>query len=216
MDRVLAALLALLVAGVSACSGEDGAEPATDGRVLVDGSSIVVVAAGDPDDPPVVFLHGAAYTHADWIELGSLEAVASGGGYAVAVDLPGAGGSDTWAGDRAEFLSRLLAALGLGPAVVVAPSASGTYALPHLLAHPDEVAGLVPVAPSGATDFAWPDDAPPPPPVVAVWGDGDRPATGEAMVARIPGARLEILPDAGHAAYLDQPDRFHEILLALL
>jgi 3-oxoadipate enol-lactonase len=37
-----------------------------------------------------------------------------------------------------------------------------------------------------------------------------------AMAAAIPGARLEVLPDAAHLAHLEQSDRFHAALDAFL
>jgi pimeloyl-ACP methyl ester carboxylesterase len=36
------------------------------------------------------------------------------------------------------------------------------------------------------------------------------------MAAKIPGARLEVIPDAGHAANLDNPDNFNRVLRGFL
>jgi pimeloyl-ACP methyl ester carboxylesterase len=36
------------------------------------------------------------------------------------------------------------------------------------------------------------------------------------MQTKIPGARLEIIPDAGHAANMDQPEAFNRVLLEFL
>ena len=56
-------------------------------------------------------------------------------------------------------------------------------------------------------------------PVLALWGQHDHivpPAHADALVAEAPQARKVILADARHAAYLDDPDGFHEALLQFL
>jgi 3-oxoadipate enol-lactonase len=50
-------------------------------------------------------------------------------------------------------------------------------------------------------------------PTLVLVGEHDRPtppALSEALAAGIPGARLEMLPGAGHIANLDQPERFNQ------
>jgi pimeloyl-ACP methyl ester carboxylesterase len=51
-------------------------------------------------------------------------------------------------------------------------------------------------------------------PTLIVVGDRDQPflAPCEYMAKKIPGARLEVIPDAGHAANLDQPAHFNRVL----
>jgi len=39
---------------------------------------------------------------------------------------------------------------------------------------------------------------------------------GEVMAARLPDARHHVIPEAGHCLNLEQPDRFHELLLDFL
>lgn len=55
-------------------------------------------------------------------------------------------------------------------------------------------------------------------PTLVIVGANDEPFLGasEYMAARIPGARLEVIPDAGHAANIDQPDAFNGVLLKFL
>jgi pimeloyl-ACP methyl ester carboxylesterase len=36
------------------------------------------------------------------------------------------------------------------------------------------------------------------------------------MQSKIPGARLEVVSDAGHAANMDQPEAFNRVLLEIL
>jgi pimeloyl-ACP methyl ester carboxylesterase len=52
-------------------------------------------------------------------------------------------------------------------------------------------------------------------PVLVVWGAADRigdPAVGEAYAELIPGARLEIISDAGHLPQIETPSRLTELV----
>jgi pimeloyl-ACP methyl ester carboxylesterase len=56
-------------------------------------------------------------------------------------------------------------------------------------------------------------------PVLIVQGHHDRartPEHGAAMQARIPGARLAVVEDAGHTPQLEQPEAFHRLALPFL
>lgn len=52
-------------------------------------------------------------------------------------------------------------------------------------------------------------------PVLVVWGAADRigdPEVGEAYVELVPGARLEVIPDAGHLPQIETPSRLSELV----
>lgn len=55
-------------------------------------------------------------------------------------------------------------------------------------------------------------------PTLVIVGDRDEPFLGAAnyMTKKIPGARLEIIEDAGHASNIDQPEAFNAVLLDFL
>jgi pimeloyl-ACP methyl ester carboxylesterase len=55
-------------------------------------------------------------------------------------------------------------------------------------------------------------------PTLIVVGDQDQPflAPCEYMAKKIPGARLAVIPNAGHAANLDQPEPFNRVLVEFL
>jgi pimeloyl-ACP methyl ester carboxylesterase len=55
-------------------------------------------------------------------------------------------------------------------------------------------------------------------PTLIIVGDRDTPfmAPSEYMAKKIPGARLEVIADAGHASNLDQPEAFNRVLLDFL
>jgi pimeloyl-ACP methyl ester carboxylesterase len=52
-------------------------------------------------------------------------------------------------------------------------------------------------------------------PTLIIVGERDEPYQDASryMQTKIPGARLEIIPDAGHAANMDQPEAFNRVLL---
>lgn len=234
--RVLGALAMLVVLScTAACTGSaesstsDGSaddSSMVEGTVEVGGGSITVVemaATTDAaiDDAAVLFLHGAAFTSQTWVDNGILATVGAAGHRSVAIDLPGSGSSDDVDLDDEEFLAALFVALDLDPAstVVVSPSMSGIFSLPALR-DPffADLAGYVPVAPSGAGSFA--DDGPPvEAPALLVWGDGDGsdPAgAAERLREGFVDAEVVIIDDAGHAAYQQQPEAFTSALLAFV
>jgi pimeloyl-ACP methyl ester carboxylesterase len=52
-------------------------------------------------------------------------------------------------------------------------------------------------------------------PTLVIWGEADPwipAARGAELAQRIPGARLEILPNAGHLVQEDQPDELARLL----
>jgi len=55
-------------------------------------------------------------------------------------------------------------------------------------------------------------------PTLVVVGANDEPflKASDYMAAKIPGAKKVVIPDAGHAANIDQPEKFNETVLAFL
>ncbi len=192
-------------------------------EVEIGGGDIVVVDIPAPGvgGVTVLFLHGAAFSSQTWIDNGILGAVAEAGHRTVAVDLPGFGGSDRVDVDEEDFLTKLFETLELAPgsAVIVSPSMSGIFSLPALR-DPffADLAGFVPVAPSGAATFAD-DGVAVDVPALLVWGDrdGSEPrAAAERLGEGFVTSEVLILPDAGHAAYQDQPDLFTDAMLRFI
>ena len=105
---------------------------------------------------PVLLLHGASFNADTWDALGTLKLLSAAGYDVAALDLPGASGGGTTPDGRVALPRRgalLVGALDAlrwdGPAHVVAPSASGRFALPLLLRAPERVASFVPIAAVG-------------------------------------------------------------------
>ena len=183
--------------------------------VKVDGQSIHGRAAGPKSGAPVLLLHGAAFDSATWEKLGTLAVLAGAGFHAVAVDLPGFGASKKAHADPDSFLEKLLPALGIARPVIVSPSMSGRFSFPFVLAHPDQVAGFVPVAPVGAVEYAKRLHASPVPALV-VWGERDAifpVSQAKPLADAFSDGRVLVLPGARHPAYLDQSELFHRELV---
>ncbi len=182
--------------------------------VHVEGNEVHYLEAGAGADC-VLFLHGAAFRATTWKDLGSLELVASRGYRAVAVDLPGFGDTPANDLDPAAFLLGFLDAAGIEKPIVVSPSMSGRFSLPLVAGHADALAGFVPVAPVGIDRFG-PELGGAELPALVLWGDRDHlipPADAERLAGFLPRAEAALIADADHACYLDQPERFHELLL---
>ena len=165
----------------------------------------------------VLLLHGARYSSTTWKDLGTLNVLSDAGVRAIAVDLP-AHGSSGQRIDRetdADFMSALLTELGLRHTVLVTPSMSGKYGLPLLFDYPELLTGFVPIAPVGATNifsdvYEQVDGLP----TLVIWGQNDRAGRVQSTaLMAIPGAKELMIPNAGHACYLEATDMFHENLV---
>ncbi|MEM9380098.1 MAG: alpha/beta fold hydrolase [Planctomycetota bacterium] len=185
-------------------------------RVDVLDVPVRALRAGPSDGAPLLLLHGAAFSSETWRDFGTLDRCAAAGLRVCAVDLPGYGATPSGGGaDRGAFLAALVDALGLDRPVVVAPSMSGTYALPLALDHADRCGGFVPVAPAmGASHRERLGEVAVP--TLVVWGTEDRllpVSEAHGMQSAIPGAELLLLEGARHPAYLDRTEVFHERLV---
>jgi pimeloyl-ACP methyl ester carboxylesterase len=214
------ALMALVLVGfVPARAGAKEAEIMTAAVVPFDveseGQTIHGLAAGEKSGATVLLLHGAAFDSDTWKQLGTLVALAGAGFRAVAVDLPGFGGSKDARGEPAHFLENLLTALQLDRPVIVSPSMSSRFSFPYVIAHPQGVAGFVAVAPAGAPEFAARVRGSSVPALV-VWGERDSVfpiSQARPLADAFADGRVLVLPGARHPAYLDQPDLFHRALV---
>src|SRR5262245_5094677 len=162
-----------------------------------------------------LLLHAPRFSAQTWQDLGTLERLAGAGFHALAIDWPGFGATPAWGAepDPSTLIASVCDELHAERVVLVAPSMSGRFAFAFLAASAPRVAGLVAIAPAGADGYS-PGDASPP--TLLLWGERDETlpvAQGRALAARLPGARLEVFPGASHPCYLDQPERFHSLLL---
>lgn len=189
----------------------------------------------DNTKPTIVLFHGNAFSLDNWKQTKTLDALAKEGYPVYAVDLPVGEGSKSDRIDQRRFqkyrdlvpmIERIFAGLGIGSSqnlVIVGPSLGGGFAVAYALANPKQVAALVLVAP--ALHMLGPEDEDKVPellqmPVLLVWGDGDTfirvDEYGRSLKQQLAHSKLVILKGAGHAAYLDKPGEFNEILMDFL
>jgi pimeloyl-ACP methyl ester carboxylesterase len=128
----------------------------------VNGVEICVATAGDPGDPAIVLIAGAA-SSMDWWPNGFVDRLVSAGRYVIRYDTRDTGQSETYPPGRPGYtMSDLVAdavgvldALDVASAVFVGISMGGAVAQVVAGRHPDRVDSLVliatsPVAPTGA------------------------------------------------------------------
>lgn len=203
-------------AGAGAGAGEPGAAHAAARGLFLDlpDGRVNGLETGPADGPVVLLLHGAKYTARTWEEIGTLAALADAGYHAVAIDWPGYGTSPAILRfTPGVLLADVVAELGGTPVMLVAPSMSGRFAFDLIRRDPRLLAGFVPIAPVGITDerFMGVEF-----PTLILWGESDDVLPvieARTLEALFPGCYLEYFKAGSHACYLDDPARFHDLLL---
>jgi pimeloyl-ACP methyl ester carboxylesterase len=193
----------------------------TQHTITIQSSQIHYLEAGArvAGTPSVLLLHGARFSSQTWAELGTLEVLARAGHHVVALDLPGFGESTGEPpADRSEFLDLLLGELDIHTVALLAPSMSGSYAIPFLLEHPERVSHFLPVAPVSIMDNLERLRAVDVP-TLALWGGNDQVVPveiGRALASAMPNAELRIFAGAPHPCYLEATMEFHDAVLDFL
>ncbi|GAX74228.1 hypothetical protein CEUSTIGMA_g1677.t1 [Chlamydomonas eustigma] len=173
------------------------------------------------DVPVVVFLHGAKYTSKNWVDLGTLKLLQSNGFRTAAIDLPGYGKTRKLPyldnNMRAEFLKTVFEFLGRGSnltsigAALVSPSMSGKWAIPFLDRYGVMLKGWVPVAPVGVMQWGGPwEYTHKRVQLLAVYGEQDEmKEEADDLLKLFSTSNKVIIPDAGHACYMEKTEAFH-------
>lgn len=200
-----------------------------DNRVNVDGLSIRYWKS-EASKGPVVFFHGNAFSLDNWKSIGTLDLLTENGYAVFAIDLPIGKGSKSDKIDEFKnysqvvpWIEKIFGALGVKTHLaIVGPSMGGGAALSFALAHPEMISALVLVAPALGNMRSEERDKIPDleMPVLLLWGDKDNVfPPGEyarPLKEEFRRAKLLFISDAGHAAYLDKPQEFNEIVLDFL
>ena len=131
--------------------------------LAVDGVRLRAIEAGPPDGEPVCCIHGVGGWAENWRE--TLAALSAAGYRAIAIDLPGFGGSESVRRARyfrgtdalyARIIRGVLDALALREAHVVGHSLGGAVAYMGTVSAPDRVRSLTLVAPGGlGLELPW-------------------------------------------------------------
>ncbi|XP_061189200.1 putative protein-lysine deacylase ABHD14B [Saccostrea echinata] len=195
---------------------------------LKDGKSVDIVVreviptlgVGD-----ILFLHGQAFSSKDWEKIDTLTIFSALGYHPVAVDLPEGAKTEsekTDVGDKGVFLEKLISTLKLTAPVIVSPSMSGGYSLPYLFKDPSTVQkrsrGFVPVAPVHTEDYKAEEYKSLHIPTAIVYGENDQTIgpVSTRNLKNLPNSELHEIKGAGHPAWINKPDEFHDILYKFL
>lgn len=165
----------------------------------------------------VLLLHGARFSSLDWKKIGTEEIIKDAGFTPVAVDLKK---DALWAESPEKWMKAKMEELeATGKVVVVSPSMSGRGALPYVIANSASVLGFVPIAPSDPfPEHKLGQFHNIKTQTLILFGATDE--RGKAVSKTLEGVfdnhRVVEIEEAGHACYLDQPEKFHEELQKFL
>ena len=177
---------------------------------LAQHGTVSYLHAGPPSsDRLVIFLHGAVFSARTWQVVGTLDALADAGVRSVALELPGS--AHRLSGSRQSTAHQRTLLGAFVRVLVMAASKGGMVGSPFVFEHPEQAAGYVSVAalldmPSGANTSSVP--------ALVIWAALDSPSRSEATMRDFASAHRVILPEAPHPAYLKEPARFSELVLA--
>ena len=172
----------------------------------------------------VVLLHGQQFSSENWDNIGTLKALAVKGYKAIAVDLPGHGHSESVKAPSDEdgkikFVSNLIEKLDVDRPVLVAPSMSGSYALPFVMDKDlrKKLRGFIPVAPGAVAKYKEDKLTGLDLPTLIVYGELDthfEPFV--ALMKNIPKSEVFMMEKAKHPCYLDNPEEFNNRVIEFL
>jgi len=187
-------------------------------NIDIDGCAIHLLEAGEPAGREVVLLHGLKFQASTWQQTGTLATLAEAGCRAVALDMPGFGGSPACDTAQEQVLSGVIRTETAGRPVLLGPSMGGRTALEFAISHPEQISALILV---GAVGVEENRDrlASIKVPALIIWGSEDQIsplANSDTLLTEIPDARRVIIESAPHPCYLDQPDLFHRAVLDFL
>mmetsp|Transcript_3869 Transcript_3869/g.5200 ORF Transcript_3869/g.5200 Transcript_3869/m.5200 type:complete len:263 (+) Transcript_3869:2103-2891(+) len=184
-----------------------------------------MVKDGDPNSQAIILLHGMAFSSQVWKRIGTYSELSNSGYFVVGVDLPGKG--QTKCSDKSfenkyeDFLAHLISALQLKTKpLIVAPSWSGRFVEGYLLekfnADNPEISGIVWVAPALSAKDRLKQLFPRLSiPFLIVYGEKDGMGKrSESLLTKNPNHLVKVIPKGSHPCYLDDPDLFHNSVLA--
>jgi abhydrolase domain-containing protein 14 len=184
--------------------------------VTVNGSKIRYLQKGT--GKAFTLMHGMSFCAETWVEMGLFDDLARD--YSVySFDMPYGARSRSAKfavanrDEYAEFLKDLLKSLGIDQSVLLGASISGEVTLRYLskgyaaeaaiVAGPVGIKGLAAVL--GTVNI----------PLLAIWGEKDSispPENAEILTKHMANAEAHIIRGAGHACYLDRPEKFRSLV----
>ncbi|MFO7761853.1 MAG: alpha/beta hydrolase [Desulfobia sp.] len=176
------------------------------------------IESGAEYEKDVVLLHGLKFKAETWQQLGTLDLLNNKGKHALALDLPGFGGSSECHKGKDQILADFLLTRKLDKPVIIGPSMGGKLALEFTLSYPDLIGGLVLLGAVGVPEYQ--DELSQiKVPTCIIWGDNDSVSpleNGRILHREIKGSSFFVIKDASHSCYLDQPRIWHDQLIDFL
>ena len=167
---------------------------------------------------PVVLLHGFSFSAETWDEIGLIDELAADHNvYSFDMPYGSKSRSDKFNAENrdeyADFLNTMLNTLNINRPILIGASISGEVTLRYLMRGYGARSAIV-IGPAGlkSLDNRLSSIAVP---MLAVWGDKDTispPANSEILKAHVKNCEVRIIDGAGHACYLDAPEKFMKIV----
>ena len=167
---------------------------------------------------PVVLLHGYSFYAETWVEVGLFDALAvSHRVYAFDMPYGSKSRSDKFNADNrdeyADFLNTMLKTLTIEAPVLIGASISGEVTLRYLIRGYNTWAAVVvgAVGIKSLGDQLGSIDVP----LLAIWGEKDsisQPADSKILESQVKKAEIRIIAGAGHPCYMDEPEKFTEMV----
>ncbi|KAA0191666.1 hypothetical protein HAZT_HAZT006209 [Hyalella azteca] len=176
-----------------------------------------VPAAAADKSKFVLLLHGAAFSSQNWRDIGTLSLLAAMGYTAVAIDIPASFVPSVV--QQLQQVSQLQHCTLVRP-ILISPSMSGQYSVPLLVTEAQDPSGdpylgaYIPVAPVATEQLTTSLASAVRTRTLILRGETDKSLGLKSVenLKHIPDSLVVVIPDAGHPAYINQPQIFHNIL----
>lgn len=175
----------------------------------------------------ILMLHGMSFTSEDWLKLDAFRKISQWGFDVFAVDFPGFGKSEQNSEygissgnyeNASKFVKDFSAEIGLKGFCIVGPSMGGAIAIRSAIDLPDLINSVIIIGGAGVDAFER-ELSKIEMPVLIIWGSKDRVidiSKGRKYHDLISGSKMQTIDGAGHAAYLDKPAQFFNMIKEFL
>ena len=173
----------------------------------------------------LILLHGMSFTSNNWVQLNAFQSFANAGFNVYAPDYPGFGKSegnpeyqlDSNFSNGSKFILDFTEELKLSKSNIIGPSMGGGIVLRTLIDYDIISSGIV-IAPAGIQQMIK-DLHKIKVPLLILWGEKDQVINKEnakLLHNAVPKSTLVMVPDAGHALYLEKPNIFYSEVMKFI
>jgi pimeloyl-ACP methyl ester carboxylesterase len=173
----------------------------------------------------MILLHGMSFTSNNWVQLNAFQTFANAGFNVYAPDYPGFGNSegnpeyqlDSNFSNGSKFILDFTEELKLSKSNIIGPSMGGGIVLRTLIDYDIISSGIV-IAPAGIQQMIK-DLHKIKVPLLILWGEKDQVINKEnakLLLGAVPESTLVMVPDGGHALYLEKPNIFYSEVMKFI